>query len=43
MMRTLEKGLPKWLIEKMFGDYQWTDNKKVTYKQFMEQNAKLSK
>ncbi len=43
MMRTLEKGLPKWLIEKIFGDYQWTDNKKVTYKQFMEQNAKLSK
>ena len=43
MMRTLEKGLPKWLIEKMFGDYQWTDDKKVTYKQFMEQNAKLSK
>jgi len=43
MMRTLEKGLPKWLIEKIFGDYQWTNNKKVTYKQFMEQNAKLSK
>ena len=43
MMRTLEKGLPKWLIEKMFGDYHWTDKKKVTYKQFMEQNAKLSK
>ncbi|HTB51490.1 MAG TPA: radical SAM protein [Ferruginibacter sp.] len=40
MMRTLEKGLPKWLIEKIFGDYQWTDNKKVTYKEFMEQNRR---
>jgi len=40
MMRTLEKGLPKWLIEKIFGDYQWTDNKKTTYKEFMEQNKR---
>lgn len=40
MMRTLEKGLPKWLIEKMLGEYQWTDNKKTTYKEFMEQNKR---
>ena len=39
MMRTMEKGLPKWLVEKIFGDYQWTDNKKTTYKEFMKENG----
>jgi len=41
MMRTMEKALPKWLVEKIFGDYQWTDNKKVTYKQYMRENAMI--
>jgi MoaA/NifB/PqqE/SkfB family radical SAM enzyme len=38
MMRTMETMLPKWVIEKMFGEYQWTDNPKTTYKQFMKEN-----
>jgi MoaA/NifB/PqqE/SkfB family radical SAM enzyme len=39
LMRTLEKVLPKWLIEKVFGSYQWTDNKKTTYRKFMKENG----
>jgi len=39
LMRTMEKVLPKWFIEKMFGEYQWTENKKTTYKEFMQANS----
>ncbi|MDI9358645.1 MAG: radical SAM protein [Phycisphaerales bacterium] len=39
MMRTAEKIAPKWLVEKVFGEYQWTDDSRVTYKQFMKEQG----
>ncbi len=39
MMRTMEKVLPKWVVEKLFGVYQWTENNKTTYKEFMKENG----
>ena len=36
MIRTLEKFLPKKMIEMVYGKYQWTDDPKVTYKQFLK-------
>jgi MoaA/NifB/PqqE/SkfB family radical SAM enzyme len=39
MMRAMENIMPKWLIEKIFGEYQWTANKKTTYKQFIKENG----
>lgn len=36
LLRTLEKMIPKKLIELFYGKYQWTDNPKITYKKFME-------
>ncbi len=38
LLRTLEKIIPKWLIEQMLGEYHWTENKKTTYKKFMKEN-----
>lgn len=38
MMRSLEKYLPKRIIELVYGKYQWSDDSKQTYKQFMNQH-----
>lgn len=35
--RTLEKFLPKKLVELSFGKYQWTDNPKTTYRKLMNE------
>ena len=35
MFRTMEKIFPKWMVEIAFGEYNWNENKKVTYKEFM--------
>jgi MoaA/NifB/PqqE/SkfB family radical SAM enzyme len=38
LLRVLENFLPKRLIEIFFyGKYQWTNNRKTTYKQFLQQ------
>lgn len=36
MLRTLEKFIPKKMIELVYGKYQWTDDPKTTYKQFLK-------
>ena len=36
LVRSLERLLPKWLIEKCYGPYQWTANPKQTYRQFLK-------
>ena len=38
LVRSLERLFPKWLIEKFYGSYQWTADKKQTYKQHMKQS-----
>jgi hypothetical protein len=35
LLRTLEKFLPKSFIQLFYGKYNWTNDKKMTYKQFM--------
>lgn len=37
MLRTLEKFIPKRMIELVYGKYSWTDDSKTTYKQFLKQ------
>jgi len=37
--RSLEKILPKKIINLVFRDYQWTDNKNTTYKQFIKEKT----
>ena len=37
MFRTMEKVFPKWMVEIAFGEYNWNENKQVTYKEFMEE------
>jgi MoaA/NifB/PqqE/SkfB family radical SAM enzyme len=39
LFRSLEKMLPKWAIQKVFGKYQWSENKKTTYKKFMKEHS----
>jgi MoaA/NifB/PqqE/SkfB family radical SAM enzyme len=36
LLRSAEKLLPKKLIEVFYGKYQWTHDKKMTYKKFMK-------
>ena len=38
LLRTLENIVPKSIIELFYGKYQWTNNKKTTYTQFLNQN-----
>ncbi len=38
LMRNVEKIMPKWLAETIFGKYQWTEDTKMTYKKFMKNN-----
>lgn len=35
LLRTLEKFLPKRLVNFIYGPYQWTSNSKITYKKIM--------
>jgi hypothetical protein len=35
LLRSLEKFIPKSIIQLFYGKYQWTDNKKITYKRIM--------
>jgi len=37
LVRTLEKMMPKKVIELFYGKYQWSSNKKITYKQYMKE------
>lgn len=39
MLRTLEKFLPKRIIELVYGKYNWTDDSKMTYKRFLEKHG----
>ena len=39
LMRSAEKLLPKFLVEKIFGYYHWTDDRKMTYKKLMKANG----
>jgi len=39
LMRNVEKIMPKWLAETIFGKYQWTEDTKMTYKKFMKNNG----
>jgi MoaA/NifB/PqqE/SkfB family radical SAM enzyme len=36
LLRNLERLLPKRLIEKFYGPYQWTDNPRTTYHQYIK-------
>ena len=36
LVRNFERLLPKWLIEKFYGKYQWTANPKQTYRKHMK-------
>jgi len=38
LFRSLEKMLSKWANEKVFGEYQWTEDAKMTYKKYMKEN-----
>ena len=38
MLRTLEKYMPKSLIEVFYGKYQWCEDRSVTYSQYMKMN-----
>ena len=37
LVRNFERLLPKWLIEKFYGKYQWTDNPKQTYSKHLKE------
>lgn len=37
ILRTLEKFIPKKLIEVVYGKYQWSESRNMTYKKFMKQ------
>lgn len=39
-LRTLEKMFPKRLIELFYGKYQWAENPKVSYKEFLKEHIK---
>jgi MoaA/NifB/PqqE/SkfB family radical SAM enzyme len=39
LLRTLERFFPKTLIEIFYGKYQWTDDKRMTYKKLMQQKT----
>lgn len=36
LLRNFERFLPKWLIEKFYGKYQWTDDKRQTYAGYLK-------
>ncbi|MBQ7421891.1 MAG: radical SAM protein [Prevotella sp.] len=36
LVRNLERLLPKWLIEKFYGQYQWTADPKTTYRKHLK-------
>ena len=36
LMRNLERVMPKWLIEKLWGKYQWTADRKETYRKHLK-------
>ncbi len=42
MMRTMEKLLPKSMIELVFGKYQWSEDPKMTYSAFMKKHEDLA-
>ena len=37
LVRNMERLLPKWLIEKFYGKYQWTEDTRTTYRQHLKQ------
>lgn len=36
LLRNFERLMPKWLIEKFYGKYQWSDNPKQTYRKYLK-------
>ena len=36
LVRNFERVLPKWLIEKFYGQYQWTADPKQTYRKHLK-------
>ena len=34
LVRNLERLMPKWLVERFYGEYSWTKDKRVTYKRY---------
>ena len=36
LIRNMERLLPKWLLEKFYGPYQWTADSKTTYRQYFK-------
>ncbi|MBP3826434.1 MAG: radical SAM protein [Prevotella sp.] len=36
LVRNFERLLPKWLVEKFYGQYQWTDDPKQTYRKHLK-------
>ena len=36
LVRSLERMMPKWMIEKLYGPYQWTDDPRQTYHNYMK-------
>ena len=36
LLRNLEKIFPKWIIEKFYGKYSWTDNANITYRKLIK-------
>ncbi len=36
LVRNMERLLPKWLIEKFYGKYQWTDDTRTTYRKHLK-------
>ncbi len=43
LLRSLERFAPKRMIEFFLGKYQWTENSKATYRQFMKSNTNLNR
>lgn len=37
LLRSFERLLPKPVIEKFYGKYSWSDNKKISYKRFLKE------
>ena len=40
LLRNLERVFPKWIIEKVYGEYSWTDNKNITYRKLINSFCK---
>ena len=41
LLRNLERLLPKRIIELWYGRYQWTEDRRMTYRQYIQQKTNI--